>query len=59
MIKILLCCGGGFSSSALSSKAEKEIIENNMENDFHIEFAPFMLAVKKVRNLILSFAALI
>ncbi|WP_160690870.1 PTS sugar transporter subunit IIB [Clostridium sp. C2-6-12] len=47
MIKILLCCGGGFSSSALASKAEKEIKENNMENDFHIEFSPFILALKK------------
>lgn len=35
MIKILLCCGGSFSSSAVSSKAEKEIIENNMGNDYH------------------------
>lgn len=47
MIKILLCCGGGFSSSALSSKAKKEIIENNMEKDYHIEFSPFTLALKK------------
>lgn len=47
MIKILLCCGGGFSSSALSNKAEKEIIENNMEKEYHIEFSPFTLALKK------------
>lgn len=47
MIKILLCCGGGFSSSALSSKAEKEIIENNIENDYYIEFSPFLLALKR------------
>lgn len=47
MIKILLCCGGGFSSSALSKKAEKEIIENNMENDYYIEFSPFALALKR------------
>ena len=47
MIKILLCCGGGFSSSALSSKAEKEIIENNMQKDYHIEFSPFLLAQKR------------
>lgn len=47
MIKILLCCGGGFSSSALSHKAEKEIIEYNMQNDYHIEFSPFLLAQKR------------
>jgi cellobiose-specific phosphotransferase system component IIB len=47
MTKILLCCAGGFSSSALSNKAEKEIKENNMEKDYHIEFSPFTLAIKK------------
>ncbi|MBK1810253.1 PTS sugar transporter subunit IIB [Clostridium sp. YIM B02505] len=48
MIRILLCCLGGFSSSALAQKVEKEILENNMQNDFYIEFSPFQLAVKKV-----------
>lgn len=48
MIKILLCCGGGFSSSALTSKVKKEIVESNMQNDYYIEFSPFMLANKKV-----------
>ena len=27
MIKILLCCGGGFSSSAIATRMEKEIKE--------------------------------
>jgi len=48
MIKILLCCGGGFSSSALSRKIEKEILENNMQNDYSIEFSAFSLAIKKI-----------
>lgn len=48
MIKILLCCLGGFSSSALSSKVSKEIIENNMQNDYYIEFSPFSLVDKKI-----------
>jgi len=48
MIKILLCCGGGFSSSALTSKVKKEILENNMQNDYYIEFSPFILANKKM-----------
>ncbi|GFZ33744.1 hypothetical protein CSC2_42700 [Clostridium zeae] len=48
MIKILLCCLGGFSSSALAQKVEKEILDNNMQNDFYIEFSPFQLALKKV-----------
>ncbi|MHC1682598.1 MAG: PTS sugar transporter subunit IIB [Clostridiaceae bacterium] len=48
MIKILLCCGGGFSSSALSSKVGKEILENKMQEDYYIEFSPFSLANKKM-----------
>jgi cellobiose-specific phosphotransferase system component IIB len=48
MIKILLCCGGGFSSSALSNKIKKEILENNMQNYYSIEFSPFMLVDRKM-----------
>lgn len=48
MIKILLCCAGGFSSSALSNKMNKEILDNNMQNDYYIEFSPFMLVNKKM-----------
>lgn len=48
MIKILLCCGGGFSSSALSNKVKKEILENNMQDDYYIEFSPFSLAEQKM-----------
>lgn len=48
MIRILLCCAGGFSSSALSSKVEKEIFQNKMQNDYYIEFSPFFTANKKM-----------
>ncbi|WP_270566182.1 PTS sugar transporter subunit IIB [Clostridium beijerinckii] len=48
MIRILLCCGGGFSSSTLASKVEKEILENNMQNDYSIEFSPFLLVNKRM-----------
>lgn len=48
MTKILLCCGGGFSSSALTNKAKKEMIENNMQTDYYIEFSPFSLGMKRV-----------
>lgn len=47
MLKILLCCGGGFSSSALVSRLKKEIIENNMDNEYSIEYSPFLLAKDK------------
>lgn len=48
MIKILLCCGGGFSSSALTNKVKKEIHESNMENDYCIEFSAFRLGIKRM-----------
>lgn len=47
MTKILLCCAGGFSSSALTNKAKKEMLENNMQNDYYIEFSPFSLGIKR------------
>ena len=31
MIRILLCCGGGFSSSAIATRMKKEIKEKNLE----------------------------
>lgn len=48
MIKILLCCGGGFSSSALAANIEKAIVEYNMKNNFYIEFSPFGLVKEKM-----------
>ncbi|QNO15071.1 PTS sugar transporter subunit IIB [Alkalicella caledoniensis] len=48
MIKILLCCAGGFSSSSLSTKLEKEIKESNLQNEFYIEFSPFLLSLSKI-----------
>ena len=48
MIKILLCCGGGFSSSAIATRMEKEIKEKNLEDKYSIEFLPFGLGLKEL-----------
>lgn len=48
MIRILLCCGGGFSSSALSNKVKNEIRESDLENEYSIEFSAFVLGVKRM-----------
>ena len=45
MIKILFCCGGGFSS-AIATRMEKEIKEKNLEDKYSIEFLPFGLGLK-------------
>lgn len=46
MIKILLCCGGGFSSSAMAVKVQKEIIEKGLQDEVSIEFSPASIGVK-------------
>ena len=48
MIKMLICCAGGFSSSAMAEKAKKEIIEKHMEDKISIEFAPFSMAAREL-----------
>lgn len=39
----MLCCGAGFSSSALTQKMKREIVENGLEDKVMIEFSPFSL----------------
>jgi PTS system cellobiose-specific IIB component len=41
LLKILLCCGGGFSSSAIATRMQKEIVSTGRENKYYIEFFPF------------------
>lgn len=50
MIKVLICCAGGFSSSAMAEKAKKEIIEKNMGDKISIDFAPFSMAARELGN---------
>lgn len=40
MLKIAICCGGGFSSSALAAHMEKEVKENHMEERVQFIFIP-------------------
>lgn len=50
MIKILLCCGGGFSSSYIATRMTKEIKELNMEEQVMMEFLPFSLVLKRYQD---------
>lgn len=50
MLRILLCCGGGFSSSYIVEKMKKEIIDNHLENDVMIEYSPFSIALEKIND---------
>lgn len=44
MIKILICCGGGFSSSAMSVKVRKEIEARGIQDKVSVDFCPFELS---------------
>lgn len=41
MLRILICCGGGFSSSALSVKVKKEIEAKGLQDEVAVDFCPF------------------
>lgn len=47
MIKILLCCGGGFSSSAIAQRMQKEIEKIGKQDEYAMTFYPFSLAVSE------------
>lgn len=48
MIRLLICCAGGFSSSALAEKAKKEVIEKHMEDKISVAFSPFSMAAREL-----------
>ena len=48
MIRILVCCGGGFSSSYITEKMKKDIVEYGMDEEVSIEFLPFSLVLEKI-----------
>lgn len=50
MLKILICCGGGFSSSFLAGRIDKEIKEQHLENEVLVDFRPFSIASKKIEE---------
>lgn len=48
MLRILLCCGGGFSSSYLSVKMKDAIEKENLQDEVQIDFYPFKLVSEKI-----------
>lgn len=50
MLRILICCGGGFSSSYLTEKMKKEIVEQNLQDEIYMEFSPFGLLMEKEKD---------
>lgn len=50
MIRILLCCGGGFSSSAMAERVKKAIVEKGLQDKLSIEFSPASLGVRNFEN---------
>lgn len=50
MLKILLCCGGGFSSSYINQRMQKEIEEKGLSEKVSFEYSPFSLALEKAAD---------
>lgn len=48
MIKVMICCMGGFSSSAMTEKLKKEIIEKGYSDKFYAEFTPFHISYERM-----------
>ena len=46
MLRILLCCGGGFSSSAITVRMQNEIKDRGLEDQYSIDFFCFEMAGK-------------
>lgn len=41
MLRIAVCCGGGFSSSTMASNLERQVKEQGLEDRAEITFIPF------------------
>ena len=50
MMKILICCLGGFSSSAMTKKVKNEIEEKELQDKISVEFGPFASSYKIMNN---------
>lgn len=50
MLKILICCGGGFSSSYVTERMKKEVVEKKLQDEVYIEFYPFSLVKEKEKD---------
>ena len=41
MLRIAICCGGGFSSSTMASHLNRQLKAKHLEEDVFLEFIPF------------------
>ena len=41
MLRIAICCGGGFSSSTMAAHLNKQLAESEYKDDIFLEFIPF------------------
>ena len=41
MLRVCICCGGGFSSSVLMCKVKSELVEKGYDDKLKIGFCPF------------------
>ncbi|MDD6674241.1 MAG: hypothetical protein PUE57_01100, partial [Lactimicrobium massiliense] len=50
MLKIAICCGGGFSSSALAAHLEKEVSRLHLEDQVQFIFIPIVHLLERMNE---------
>ena len=50
MIRILICCGGGFSSSVLVKRVQDQIAEKGYQDKIQVDFSSIYLVEDKFSN---------
>ena len=50
MLRVCICCGGGFSSSVLMRKVKSELVEKGYDDKLKIGFCPF----RKYMNIMMN-----
>ena len=50
MIKVLICCGGGFSSSYMVQRVQDDIIAKGYADKLMVEYSPFDMSYKVKDN---------
>ena len=50
MLRMAICCGGGFSSSTMAAHLNKQIKEKGLEDELFLEFIPFQGIAVPIEN---------
>lgn len=55
MLRMVICCGGGYSSSFMAQRVRKEIKDKGYEEFIMVEFQPFRIFKEKYKDYDVAF----